>query len=105
MLANCDLRNIFLMNYPISVEINLVVSDRQRVEIDHFPERRGVWLDRDELDKIIERPTSGTSQPQVGAKGAIPPQGHGGYPRSYGHPSDPDGRHHWRCAWPGKISD
>ncbi len=33
----------------------LVMSDRQGVEIDYCPQCRGVWLDRGELDKIIER--------------------------------------------------
>jgi Zn-finger nucleic acid-binding protein len=31
------------------------MSDRQGVEIDYCPSCRGVWLDRGELDKIIER--------------------------------------------------
>ncbi len=35
--------------------VNLVISDRNNVEIDYCPECRGVWLDRGELDKIIER--------------------------------------------------
>ncbi len=33
----------------------LVMADRQGVEIDYCPQCRGVWLDRGELDKIIER--------------------------------------------------
>lgn len=33
----------------------LVMTDRQGVEIDYCPSCRGVWLDRGELDKIIER--------------------------------------------------
>jgi Zn-finger nucleic acid-binding protein len=33
----------------------LVMAERQGVEIDYCPECRGVWLDRGELDKIIER--------------------------------------------------
>ncbi len=33
----------------------LTMSDRQGIEIDYCPECRGVWLDRGELDKIIER--------------------------------------------------
>ncbi len=33
----------------------LVMSERQGIEIDYCPECRGVWLDRGELDKIIER--------------------------------------------------
>ena len=36
-------------------EVTLVMTERQGVEIDHCPQCRGVWLDRGELDKIIER--------------------------------------------------
>ncbi len=39
----------------------LVLSDRQGVEIDYCPTCRGVWLDRDELDKIIARSTEDAS--------------------------------------------
>ena len=35
--------------------VTLVMADRQGVEIDYCPQCRGVWLDRGELDKIIER--------------------------------------------------
>jgi hypothetical protein len=45
----------------------LQVSDRQGIEIDFCPQCRGVWLDRGELDKIIERSatmTAGPSYPQ-----------------------------------------
>jgi Zn-finger nucleic acid-binding protein len=33
----------------------LVMADRQGIEIDYCPKCRGVWLDRGELDKLIER--------------------------------------------------
>lgn len=33
----------------------LIISERSGVEIDYCPECRGVWLDRGELDKIIDR--------------------------------------------------
>lgn len=33
----------------------LVMSERQGIEIDYCPKCRGVWLDRGELDKLIER--------------------------------------------------
>ena len=36
-------------------QVDLVISDRQGIEIDFCPQCRGVWLDRGELDKIIER--------------------------------------------------
>ncbi|MDQ3050861.1 MAG: zf-TFIIB domain-containing protein [Bacteroidota bacterium] len=35
--------------------IDLTMSNRQDIEIDYCPNCRGVWLDRGELDKIIER--------------------------------------------------
>lgn len=36
-------------------QTTLVISERQNIEIDYCPECRGVWLDRGELDKLIER--------------------------------------------------
>ena len=36
----------------------LVMSERSGIEIDYCPQCRGVWLDRGELDKIIERPAA-----------------------------------------------
>jgi Zn-finger nucleic acid-binding protein len=48
------------MKCPVCKEPDLVMADRQGVEIDYCPKCRGVWLDRGELDKIIER--SGTQQ-------------------------------------------
>jgi Zn-finger nucleic acid-binding protein len=41
----------------------LVMSERQGVEIDYCPECRGVWLDRGELDKILERSGGNDSRP------------------------------------------
>jgi uncharacterized protein len=41
--------------------VGLSMTDRQGVEIDYCPQCRGVWLDRGELDKIIERSTQGTA--------------------------------------------
>lgn len=36
-------------------QTTLVISERQNIEIDYCPQCRGVWLDRGELDKILER--------------------------------------------------
>lgn len=38
-----------------SCNVDLVMSERSGIEIDYCPQCRGVWLDRGELDKIIER--------------------------------------------------
>lgn len=42
----------------------LTMSERQGIEIDYCPTCRGVWLDRGELDKIIERSNAAAPPPQ-----------------------------------------
>ena len=49
------------MNCPVCTNVNLVMSERQGIEIDYCPQCRGVWLDRGELDKVIERSLVGSS--------------------------------------------
>ena len=46
------------MNCPLC-KTDLKVADRSGIGIDYCPKCRGVWLDRGELDKIIERSTMG----------------------------------------------
>ena len=43
------------MKCPICIEPDLLMSERQGIEIDYCPKCRGVWLDRGELDKLIDR--------------------------------------------------
>jgi Zn-finger nucleic acid-binding protein len=57
----------------------LVMSERQGIEIDYCPTCRGVWLDRGELDKIVERSAT-EAPPPVQQAPAYAPQHHG-----YGH--------------------
>lgn len=45
------------MKCPID-ETELQMTERQGVEIDYCPKCRGIWLDRGELDKIVERSSS-----------------------------------------------
>ncbi|MET0361087.1 MAG: zf-TFIIB domain-containing protein, partial [Sphingobium sp.] len=52
--------------------VGLHMSDRQGVEIDYCAQCRGVWLDRGELDKIIERTAGGT--PVAAPQPAVAPQ-------------------------------
>ncbi len=44
-----------------SCNVSLVMTERSGIEIDYCPECRGVWLDRGELDKIIERSSQSQS--------------------------------------------
>ncbi|MYM83444.1 hypothetical protein GTP44_15960 [Duganella sp. FT50W] len=57
------------MDCPVCKNVSLVMSERQGIEIDYCPSCRGVWLDRGELDKIIERST-----PNAATAAAPPPQ-------------------------------
>ena len=51
------------MECPVC-RVELTMSERQGIEIDYCPKCRGVWLDRGELDKIIERTNSEMLQKQ-----------------------------------------
>lgn len=56
----------------------LVMTDRAGVEIDYCPSCRGVWLDRGELDKIIDRSQTASAPPPQSAMPRFeerPPQG------------------------------
>lgn len=64
------------MKCPVCTSTNLVMSERQGIEIDYCPECRGVWLDRGELDKIIAR-----AVPQELAPPPQPP--HAPHPSTY----------------------
>jgi Zn-finger nucleic acid-binding protein len=47
------------MQCPVCDDEKLVISSREGVEIDYCAQCRGVWLDRGELDKIIDRASPG----------------------------------------------
>lgn len=50
------------MKCPACKDATLTITERQGVEIDYCPECRGVWLDRGELDKLIERAERSTGE-------------------------------------------
>lgn len=79
--------------------VDLVMSERQGVEIDYCPKCRGVWLDRGELDKIIER---GQGQPREESRPNYSDRGsreHQGSSQGYGH------GHGRRKSWLSEIFD
>jgi Zn-finger nucleic acid-binding protein len=57
------------MQCPVCKTVNLTMAERSGIEIDYCPQCRGVWLDRGELDKIIDR-----AGPQPAAVQAAPQQ-------------------------------
>ena len=51
------------MKCPRCNTVNLNLMERQGVELDYCPECRGIWMDRGELEKIIERSYAPTASP------------------------------------------
>ena len=43
------------MKCPVCKDVTLALSERNGVEIDYCPECRGIWLDRGELDKVLDK--------------------------------------------------
>lgn len=86
---------------------DLVMTERMGVEIDYCPKCRGIWLDRGELDKLIEKSLmeeGGVVQGQVVSEYDYPSSRHddehhgsGGYYRG--------GRRRHRGGWLGEIFD
>lgn len=100
--------------------VALVMADKQGVEIDYCPTCRGIWLDRGEIEKIVERSIEqerprdrGQAMPYGGTQAppAYPPQGypsgcagsgghHGGHHGAYGG----HGKHR-RRSWLSELFD
>lgn len=89
------------MKCPACPESTLLMTDRQGVEIDYCPQCRGVWLDRGELDKLIER--SATQEaPRASAPAAVPRRPDfvdSDYNKSHGH------GHYRKKSWLSDIFD
>ena len=70
------------MQCPVCKTVNLTMAERSGIEIDYCPQCRGVWLDRGELDKIIDRASPQAAAPAQPAAYAppAPPAGHSPYP-------------------------
>ncbi len=81
------------MNCPACPSTPLQMTERQGVEIDYCPKCRGVWLDRGELDKIIER-SSAAPAPAPGMAPADPR----GFRRDHDDDDDDDDR--WKRQAP-----
>ena len=75
------------MKCPVCSETSLVMSERSGIEIDYCPQCRGVWLDRGELDKIIERSTSAERTGQSAREAAAHQQNIHQWGRSEHHDS------------------
>jgi len=85
------------MDCPVCKNVNLVMSERQGIEIDYCPQCRGVWLDRGELDKIIDRSTAAPpvqrAEPAPPAYPNQPPPRQEYHGSHHGHESHHGGYH------------
>ncbi len=102
------------MKCPLCIEPDLVMSERQGVEIDYCPKCRGVWLDRGELDKIIERSLSGDAEVPISkAPQSVPPTVDGEWSGKHGkhhhgyddHHDDHGHSQHRRKGWLRELFD
>ena len=82
------------MKCPNCKDVTLIMADRNGIEIDYCPDCRGVWLDRGELDKIIERSTQNLKTPQDDIF----------YGKQH-HPKDYDYRHKKKKGILGELFD
>jgi Zn-finger nucleic acid-binding protein len=89
------------MNCPLDGS-TLVLSERHGIEIDYCPQCRGVWLDRGELDKIIERADSASYGSQGGRGRTGDYGGYGDGHHGSGH--DQYGKRR-RGGWLGELFD
>lgn len=87
------------MKCPTCPDATLVMSERQGIEIDYCPTCRGVWLDRGELDKIVERSLA-ERRPGAPPAPAATPLSHdsSGRLRAQGY-------HPKRKSWLGELFD
>ena len=50
------------MKCPVCKDVTLLMSERNGIEIDYCPECRSIWLDRGELDKLLEKKHNSQSE-------------------------------------------
>lgn len=96
------------MKCPSCPDATLAMTDRQGVEIDYCPSCRGVWLDRGELDKLIERASTapGAQAPAAAPHPGAPQQRPDFVDSDYGHHGGQGhARGYRRKSWLSEIFD
>ncbi|WP_407792079.1 MULTISPECIES: zf-TFIIB domain-containing protein [Actinomycetes] len=89
------------MKCPVDGE-TLLLSERSGIEIDYCPTCRGVWLDRGELDKIIERSEPAATSPAFNSADVEHGWSRSDRPAHYdGRDNSPDRKR--RGGWLGEL--
>lgn len=91
------------MDCPVC-HVTLVLADRQGIEIDYCPKCRGVWLDRGELDKIIER-SGAEPEGRAGYREPEPPAHPGDYRKKFDSDDDYYRKKHKKRGFLGDLFD
>ena len=96
--------NALSLKCPRCTAADLVVSERNTIEIDVCPSCRGVWLDRGELDKLIERSLQWRSSSRRDDDDDDRHERHERYER---HDRDDDtyGKHRRKKSWLSELFD
>jgi Zn-finger nucleic acid-binding protein len=89
------------MKCPVCIESDLLMTERLGVEIDYCPKCRGVWLDRGELDKIVERSDANAPREVRDDRGRDHDEGHRRDPRD----REDHGRPYKKKSWLGDLFD
>ena len=82
------------MKCPICTTTDLLMTERQGIEIDYCPQCRGVWLDRGELDKIIERSLRELPPPAVAREAQVARPAPQAYDGGHGYRDEHRDEHH-----------
>ncbi|MBI5707590.1 MAG: zf-TFIIB domain-containing protein [Armatimonadetes bacterium] len=95
------------MKCPNCEVIELTMADRTGVEIDYCTVCRGVWLDRGELDKIIDRSATTSDTSERIAERSLPSHRSGGEHRRHDDDDRDDhrGRRNKRGGFLGELFD
>ena len=97
------------MKCPVCNSVELRPHERQGVEIDACPTCRGVWLDRGELDKIIERSSSVSDERRDDDRDRDRYRGPSGSPGHHGGPSEhhgyPSHKHYKKKSFWSEVFD
>ncbi len=90
------------MNCPVCKTTNLVMTERQGIEIDYCPQCRGVWLDRGELDQIIDRSLNVSSGARMEKHASSHPSQHHS---SHSYPDSHHSSHYKKKKREGFLSE
>lgn len=96
------------MQCPVCKTVTLAMSEKKGIEIDYCPQCRGVWLDRGELEKIIERSADAAPPPRAEPQAPAYQRQHQ-HQHQHQHQADQhhDSRHggHYKKKREGFLSD